>query len=110
MDIDEKPSSPSNDAKNGPPTDAPAEISKSTETATGASAVRSIEGWIVLVTNVHEEASEEDINAELEKMSEQFKMDAEQIKSVLGGTTVLEHDVKIRKTVEFLVENAKVTE
>ncbi len=56
------------------------------------------------------EASEEDINAELEKMSEQFKMDAEQIKSVLGGTTVLEHDVKIRKTVEFLVENAKVTE
>lgn len=56
------------------------------------------------------EAAEEDINAELEKMSEQFKMDVEQIKSVLGGTSVLEHDVKIRKTVEFLVENAKVSE
>ncbi|MFJ8262333.1 trigger factor [Rummeliibacillus sp. NPDC094406] len=56
------------------------------------------------------EVTEEDINAELEKMSEQFKMDAEQIKSVLGGTSVLEHDVKIRKTVELLVENAKVTE
>lgn len=56
------------------------------------------------------EAAEEDIKAELEKMSEQFKMDVEQIKSVLGGTSVLEHDVKIRKTVEFLVENAKVTE
>ncbi len=56
------------------------------------------------------EVTEEDINAELEKMSEQFKMDAEQIKSILGGTAVLEHDVKIRKTVEFLVENAKVTE
>ncbi|HWI46769.1 MAG TPA: trigger factor [Rummeliibacillus sp.] len=56
------------------------------------------------------EVTDEDINAELEKMSEQFKMDVEQIKSVLGGTTVLEHDVKIRKTVELLVENAKVTE
>lgn len=56
------------------------------------------------------EATEEEINAELEKMSAQFGMDVEQIKEAIGTTAMLENDLRFNKTVDFLVENAKITE
>lgn len=59
MDIDQQPPvSPRDDADEPGPSSVGGDDA---HTHGGAVAVRSIEGWIVLATNIHEEASEEDV-------------------------------------------------
>ena len=54
------------------------------------------------------EVSEEDVNAELENMASMYGTDTEQLKQMLGGNTdMLSGDLKMRKAIDFLVENSK---
>ena len=55
-------------------------------------------------------ATEEESNEQLEKMANQFGQDIEKVKSSLGeqGMKSVEQSIIFRKTVDFLVENAKI--
>lgn len=54
-------------------------------------------------------ASEEDYAAEIKDMSEKYQMEEDKIKEMLGekGKKQVEEDLAIRKSVDFLVDNAK---
>ena len=54
------------------------------------------------------EVTDEDVNLELETMSEMYNMDVEQIKTMIPDLSMLRADVKSRKTVDMLVESAKL--
>ena len=53
------------------------------------------------------EASEEEIEAEIGKMAEMYKMSVEDIKKALGGSDALKSDITFRKAIDFLVDNSK---
>ncbi|MGG1689558.1 trigger factor [Heyndrickxia ginsengihumi] len=53
------------------------------------------------------EASDEDVEKELARMSELYNMKVEDIKKALGSLEGIKGDLKIRKAIEFLVENSK---
>lgn len=53
------------------------------------------------------EVSEEDVNAELEKMAGMYNMPVDNIKKALGGTEGIKEELKYKKAIDFLVENKK---
>ncbi|MCT1903390.1 trigger factor [Oceanobacillus sojae] len=54
------------------------------------------------------QATEEDIDAELEKMGSMYGVEKEQLVQMLGGSTeTLENDLKMRAAIDFLAENSK---
>ncbi|MFB9859780.1 trigger factor [Salinicoccus siamensis] len=53
------------------------------------------------------EVEEADMDKELEKMSEQFGISVEDIKSTLGDLSMLKDDLKIQKAIDVLVDNRK---
>ncbi|WP_316571826.1 trigger factor [Neobacillus sp. YIM B06451] len=53
------------------------------------------------------EVTEEDINAELEKMAGMYNMTVENIVNALGGTEGIKSDLQKNKAVDFLIENSK---
>lgn len=56
------------------------------------------------------EASDEEVNEELEKMSKMYNMTVENIRAALGNLDAVKGDIQARKTVQFLVENSKTVE
>ncbi|MGO1998578.1 MAG: trigger factor [Staphylococcus saprophyticus] len=56
------------------------------------------------------EVSDDDIDKELEKMSEQFNISVEDIKQTLGNTDIVKNDVRIQKVIDLLVDEAKLVE
>ncbi|MBM7096549.1 trigger factor [Bacillus sp. H-16] len=59
------------------------------------------------------EASDEDVEAELDKMAETYQRSKDELKQILqmqGGLDTLKADLKIRKAIDLLVEESKTKE
>ncbi|MDA8212356.1 MAG: trigger factor [Clostridia bacterium] len=57
------------------------------------------------------DATDEDVNAELEKMAEQYKQDVSTLRAALetqGNIDSLKNSIAFQKTIQFLIDNAKL--
>ena len=59
---------------------------------------------IVKAENI--EVTDEEVNAELQKMADTYNMTVENIQAALGNLEGLKSDIQVRKAVQFLVENS----
>lgn len=60
---------------------------------------------IVKAENIN--VTDEEVDAEIAKMAEMYKMEVDHIKAALGSLEGIKADMNIRKAVDFLVENSK---
>ncbi|MDU0811269.1 trigger factor [Bacillus siamensis] len=51
------------------------------------------------------EVTDEEVESELTKMAEAYNMPVENIKQAIGSTDAMKEDLKVRKAIDFLVEN-----
>ncbi|MEK4555341.1 trigger factor [Jeotgalicoccus sp. FSL K6-3177] len=56
------------------------------------------------------EVTDEDVDAEINRLAEQFGMPADDVKKALGDATMIKEDVKIQKALNVLVDNRKKAE
>jgi trigger factor len=54
------------------------------------------------------EVTDEDISAEIDRMAEQYSMDADTIRNMISAAEI-RSDIKTTKALDFIKENAKVT-
>lgn len=60
---------------------------------------------IVKAENI--EVTDEEVNAELEKMAETYNMSVDDLKSILGSLDNVKYDLQMNKAIELLVETSK---
>ena len=53
------------------------------------------------------DATEEEINEELARLTAMYNVPSEQLVTMLGGTDAVRDDIQIRKAVELLVDSRK---
>jgi len=60
---------------------------------------------IVKAENI--DVTEEELEKEVQKMADLYRMTADQVKEALGSLDFLKEDIKLNKAVQLLVEHSK---